>query len=333
MSTDLKNAVPGNIQDVIRDLTFFDKKVNAKFIDDANSRMNKPEKFCGVVFDRTTQIAYVESKFIKRSNIEKNLPKSRMHAICSFVMEIAMQKYAYDKLKKNPLIIHIHIPKIHSYGIEPDNNCVVTMSRMPSSYETLYKFLNPNPGPDIPSQRNYANATAKRSQSLKSRVNTTAKRSQSLQSPENNQVKRPLSLRNRVNTTAYRSNASRNRILVDPNIRRQIFKLIAEGLSLIFNSIKVMHNDANLSNIYINDKFEVFVIDFGRAEMGLKEKPILYPRTDNSIPTFHLDKPYKHYAARIESFIELNAPGGNMNDMHFVHGPRLGGYNTMKRNG
>lgn len=120
---------------------------------------------------------------------------------------------------------------------------------------------------------------------------------------------------------------------MDLNNRRDIFKVIAKQLSLIFNSIDVMHNDANLSNIYINNKYEVFVIDFGRAEMGLKDSPILYPRTNNSIPTFHPDKPDNDYEENINVFIESNTPDGIMGNMQFVEGPRLGGNNTLKRNG
>lgn len=323
MSHNFQSAVPTNIHSVIDDLTFFPSQVKGNF--NKEYGQNKPEEFLTVKFDRRTQIAYTDRKFTKRSIINTNQTHNiLMHAICSFVMEIAMQKYAYTELRnrtelrKNQLG-KIRIPKIFSYGIEPDNNCVVTMQRMPQEYETLYQFLNP----------------AKQSQSLQNRSNTTAKRPQSLQNRSNITVKRPYLLQNRNTTSKWLQRNSAN-IRFNKAMglnRREIFKRIAKQLSLIFNSIEVMHNDANLNNIYINDKFEVFVIDFGRAEMGLKDRPILYPRTHNSIPTFHSYKPDDTYYENINAFIESNTPGGNIKDMQLVVGPRLGGNNTLKRNG
>ena len=260
ISPELQLSVPKNIHTVIEGLTFFDTEVNGQF--DFNGS-NKPEQFLNNIFDRKTQIAYEKSTFIKRSIININLnPNTLMHAICSFVMEIAMQTYAYDELKLRR-DFKIHIPKIISYGIELDNNCVVAMEIIPSSYKTLYKFLN-----DIMSSHS-------------SRANV-----------------RPSSGGAQVSRIS--------RIIESANRRNviQILKIIAKQLSIAFNAIGIMHNDAHLNNIYINDKYEVFVIDFGRAEMGIKEEPLLYPRTANSLPTFHRNQSSKTYDDNIKAFID-----------------------------
>ena len=292
ISPELQSSVPKNIHTVIEGLTFFDTEVTGKF---SFNGSNKPEQFLKVPFNRKTQIAYDKSTFIKRSIVNINVQHEiQLSAICSFVMEIAMHKYAYDELKLRG-DFKIHIPQIITYGIEPNNNCVVTMERIPTSYKTLYDFLNGVPVPHT------------------SRTSASVRRSSR-------------------SSVSSRSSMRHRRLLLPSAIKHayrdrhiQILKIIANQLSIAFNAIGIMHNDAHLNNIYINDKYEVFVIDFGRAEMGIKKIPLLYPRTANSLPTFHTNQSSKTYDRDIQAFIDANRNRGNTGDMVFVTSPRLGG--------
>jgi hypothetical protein len=300
MNKEETEALPPNIYDVINGLTFVDSVPDLGTYTPMTSKLQR-EKFNNVEFLRQTFIKPPnKSKFTKQSIITSNMKdtKSILYGICAFVMEVAMQTYACDNLLiSKDYFPNIHIPKIHDYFIlisETKCRCFIIMERI----KTAGAYI-----------------------SLGTSLNTSYSTSKS-------QTQTPI-FKHTVEKVKQHIKFQQLNNKFQENIKLSKIRELAIQLSNFFNKIKMMHNDAHVGNMYVNRQLSrIFIIDFGRAEMGLKDEPVLYPRMENTIPTFrdkHDKRSIDDYNNAMNIFIAANSPGGDIESINYLDSPRLGG--------
>jgi hypothetical protein len=314
--TKYKDSIPENIDEIINHMIdTLPKSIEGVFI----TSRNRGEKFADVVFERTSFTSSGDT-FIKRCITTNNHLEKNAYSICSIIMEIAMQKYAYDKLQELQELQqfnNIHIPRIINYYIEDIkdvnsvNSCIIEMEKIPKEYIKLSDYLNPNKNMDLNGGR----------QGKRNPENSS-------ESPDQKRLRKenPPQIQSRVSDSVEMDEKQKQKI--------NTVKDLATQLSKLFNSINVLHNDAKADNIFIYQTpslTSAYIIDFGRSEIYIgKDKPVLYESTNNSLPTFH-GVPSDKYTEDLDYFIRLNQNLLDVSDAHFMESPRLGGKSTRKK--
>jgi serine/threonine protein kinase len=189
------------------------------------------------------------------------------------------------------------------------------MEKMPANYVSVSEYLFPSPIPIILRSQSVPDI-----RDTKTRKNRTARDAdESIQQDFSTAIKQDFS-------TTIRQDFS----TAIKQLKRGYIKTLAKKLSKLFNKMKVMHNDAHLENLYVNRQGnEMYIIDFGRAEMGLKDEPVLYPLTANSLPSFK-PKSLKDLTSEIE-YKEAVDNFISRGDMTFVTTRRLGGKRRSRK--
>jgi hypothetical protein len=323
-------SIPTNIDNIINTIetNTNSMKNNTEYGKDSKTESEtsygtKSENFAGVTFERRSHIMETpKDTIIKKCITRNNHDKKDVYATCSIIMEIAMQQYAYEELQKLQLFNNIHIPRIINYyieSIETEKSCIIEMEKVPKGYITLSEYLK----------------------QIKTQVSVGKKRKNGHLNNHKRKQSTSIRLRRETNHSRTKSrNRSKSRVSDSGMKNEQIIntvKDLAIQLSKLFNSIKVLHNDAKVDNIFINPYSrlwtEAYIIDFGRSEMYIgNDTPVLYPFTENSFPTFHTKSPSETYKDALDSFIKLNKnPLKNYAEAVYIISPRLGGKPTRKK--